>query len=414
MLVVMPLTLVTRRRSTDPADRPIDSRVNPTESAAGVLRVRDAGPVGDWTALQAYVRRQLDALIGAGREVGVQVAAYLDGRLIVNAAAGLADESTGAPVTPDTPFFSYSVGKGLTSTAVHVLAEQGKLDYDRAVAEVWPEYGRFGKQETTIRHVLLHAAGVPCLPPYTLPEDLLDWDRICRAIAGSTPEWRPGTRHGLHEWTYGFILGEVVRRVVDRPIAWVVAHEIARPLGAERELFFGVPPEMMRRVARLKDRNWTAALRTLSAELEHFDRVVPPGVRPDAALANRRDLLRAETGMATVSARAVARMYAALMGEVDGVRLISAKRLEEVTAVRTEGLDWTIGGDLPKTLGYAAQPGTTRIGWNGDGGSLAGFHPELRLAVAATRNYLGADDDGLERLAATIRTAVARSMTTRP
>ncbi|MEV4703771.1 serine hydrolase domain-containing protein [Actinoplanes sp. NPDC049316] len=364
----------------------------------------------DWAGLRGEVQRRIDGLVGAGREIGVQVAAYLDGRLIVNQVSGLADEATGAPVTPDTPFPSYSIGKGLTSTAVHVLAERGTLGYDLRIADVWPEYARHGKQDTTLRHALTHAAGVPQLPPYTTAEDLLDWDAMCRTIAGSVPLWEPGTRHGLHEWTYGWLIGEVVRRAAHKPIAWVLAEEVARPLGADRELFFGVPPEQVNRVARLKDRNWSAMLQTLSEQLENFDTVAPPGVRPDAALANRREILRAHIpAIATVSARAVARMYAALMGEVDGVRLISAERLKTITTTLTCGPDWAVGGDLPKTLGYVAQPGCDRIGWSGDGGGLSGCYPALNLAIAVTRNHLSAGDgDPLEEIAATIHAAVAR------
>jgi CubicO group peptidase (beta-lactamase class C family) len=365
--------------------------------------------VQDFSALQAKVQRTVDALVGCGREIGVQVAAYLDGEPIVNVVSGLADESTGRPVTPDTPFFSYSLGKGLTSTVVHVLAEQGKLDYDLRLADVWPEYARHDKKRTTLRDVLTHSAGVPTLPSFTSPEDFLDWDLMCRTIAGTSPAWEPGTRHGLHEWTYGWLIGEIVRRAAHRPIAWVLAEDIARPLHADRELFFGVPAKQLPRLARLKDRNWSAALEALSDRVENFDRIAPPGVRPDATLANRRDILRTDIpAVATVSARAVARMYAALMGEVDGVRLISPERLKEITTVATQGTDWAFGGDLPKTLGYVAQHDGTRFGWNGNGGSLAGFYPALGLSLAMTKNYLGTGhDDPMEDVAALIHATVA-------
>jgi CubicO group peptidase (beta-lactamase class C family) len=370
--------------------------------------LRHAEHVQDWTPLQAKVQHTIDALVSAGREIGVQVAAYLDGQLIINVVSGLADEAGGRMVTPDTPFFSYSTGKGLTSTIVHVLAEQGKIDYDLRIADVWPEYARHGKKQTTLRHALTHMAGVPTLPCFTTPEDFLDWDRMCRTIAGTAPVWEPGTRHGFHEWTYGWLIGEVVRRAVHRPMAWVLAEDIARPLQAERELFFGVPNEQLPRLARLKDRNWTAALETLSERIEHFDEIAPPGVRPDSTLANRRDILRADIpSVATVSARGIARMYAALMGEVDGVRLISPDRLAAVTEVATEGPDWAFGGDFPKTLGYVAQVNGTRIGWSGNGGSLAGFYPDLGLSVAVTKNCLGiGDDDPMEGVAALIHAAV--------
>ncbi|GAA3351168.1 serine hydrolase domain-containing protein [Amorphoplanes nipponensis] len=370
----------------------------------------------DADRLQARVQRAIDALVGSGREIGVQVAAYLHGEPIVNAVSGLADEAGGRPVTPDTPFFSFATGLALTSTVVHVLAEQGKLDYDLRIADVWPEYARHGKEQTTLRHALTHAAGVPGLPSYTSPEDLLDWDHMCRTIAGSAPAWRPGTAHGFHQWTYGWLIGEVVRRAVHRPIAWVLAEDIARPLQADRELFFGVPPEQLHRVARLKDRNWHAALEALSERVENFAAVVPPGVRPDAALANRRDILRADIpSVATVSARGLARLYAALMGEVDGVRLVSPRRFREITTVATHGPDRVFGGDLPKTPGYVAHLGGARIGWSGSGGSLAGCYPELGLSVAITKNYLGtADEDPMEAVAALIRAAVADGGTVGP
>ncbi|AGZ38841.1 EstA family serine hydrolase [Actinoplanes friuliensis] len=363
----------------------------------------------DWSELQGKVQRTIDGLVGAGREIGVQVAAYLDGALIVNVVSGLADESTGQMVTPDTPFFSFSTGAGLTSTVVHVLAEKGQLDYDLRIADVWPEYARHDKKKTTLRHALSHSAGVPQLPSFTSPEDFLDWDRMCRTIAGSAPMWEPGTRHGLHTWTYGWLIGEVVRRAVHRPIAWVLAEDIARPLDADRELFFGVPTEQVNRVARLKDRNWNAALELLSERIENFDKICPLGVRPNAMLANRRDILRTDIpSAATVSARGIARMYAALMGEVDGVRLISPERLKEITTVVTDGPDWAFGGDLPKSLGYAYQLGGARYGWSGNGGSLAGFYPELNLSIAVTKNYLGSgDDDAMEGVAALIYAAVA-------
>jgi CubicO group peptidase (beta-lactamase class C family) len=363
----------------------------------------------DWSGLQRQVQKTTDSLVASGREIGVQVAAYLDGRLIVNAVAGLADPAKGNPVTPDTPFFSYSTGKGLTSTAVHVLAERGQIDYDLRIADVWPEYARHDKGRTTLAQALTHSAGVPQLPSYTTAEDLLDWDRMCRTIASSVPLWEPGTRHGYHAWTWGWLVGETVRRATGRPLSRVLLEDIARPLDADRELYFGVPEKQLPRLARLEDRNWTAAMATISEHFENFDKIAPPGVRPDSTLGNRRDVLRADIpAVATVSARGIARMYAALMGEVDGVRLISPERLKRVTSVRTHGPDWAYGGEGPKTLGYAAEVGGARFGWGGMGGSLAGFYPGHGLAVACTKNYLGTDDgDPMEGLATMIRAAVA-------
>lgn len=366
----------------------------------------------DETALQAQVQKLIDGLVGSGREVGVQVAAYLDGRLVVNAVSGLADAANGNRVTPDTPFFSFATGKGLTSTAVHVLAEQGRLDYDLLIADVWPEYARHGKGRTTLRHVLTHSAGVPHLPSYTTPEDLLDWDRMCRTIAMSAPLWEPGTQQGNHAWTYGWLIGETVRRTTGRLLSWVLAEDIARPLHADRELFFGVPEKIpLSHLARLTDRNWSESMGTLSEHFPQFDKITPPAVRPEAALGNRRDILRTDIpAVGTVSAKGIARMYAALMGEVDGVRLISPERLRTITAVATDGPDWSFGGESPKSLGYAVEVNGQRCGWGGMGGGVAGMYPELNLSVACLKNHLGTNDgDPMEGVAELIRSTVANA-----
>jgi CubicO group peptidase (beta-lactamase class C family) len=370
----------------------------------------------DWTGLQTQVQKTIDSLVGSGREIGVQIAAYVDGRLIVNAVSGLADASTGNKVTPDTPFFSFcTAGKALASTCVHVLAEQGRIDYDLRIADVWPDYARHGKGGTTLRHVLTHSAGVPQLPSYTTPEDFLDWDRMCRTIAMSAPLWEPGTQQGYHAWTYGWLVGETVRRATGRLLSWVLAEDIARPLHAERELFFGVPEKIpLSNLARLTDRNWSAALDMLSEKLPNFEKIAPPGVRPEATLANRRDVLRTDIpASGTVSAKGVARMYAALMGEVDGVRLISADRLRQVTGVATHGPDWSFGGDFPKSLGYGIDSDGRRFGWAGMGGSLAGMYPDLNLSVACLKNHLGTNDgDPMAGVAELIRSTVANTPVT--
>jgi CubicO group peptidase (beta-lactamase class C family) len=364
---------------------------------------------GKWTDLRARVQRTIDDLVADGRETGVQVSAYLDGEVVVEAVAGLADPATRRAVTPDTPFFSFSTGKGVTATVVHVLAEQGRLDYDRPIADVWPEFARHGKGGITLRHALTHTAGLPALPADTTPEDFTDWDRMCAVLADSTPLWTAGVRTGYHAWTYGWLVGEVVRRVTGQRISQVLADEVAGPLGVPDELFFGVPDRDLDRLARLDDRNWAPALEMISAQLGNFDRVAPPLVRPGGRLGNRRDFLRADVpATATMTARAVARMFAALIGPVDGVRLISPDRLRTVTKIATSGPDWVFGQELTMGLGYTVRADGS-FGNDGTGGSLAYAYPDLGLSVAATKNLLGTggDDDPMEDLRELIRAAVA-------
>ncbi|MEV4483037.1 serine hydrolase domain-containing protein [Micromonospora coxensis] len=361
------------------------------------------GPDG----LRAAVRATLDDLVGSGRETGVQVAAYLWGEPILDEVAGVADRVTGRPMTADTPIFSVSTAKGLTATVVHVLAERGALDYDLRVADAWPEFARHGKDGITLRHLLTHTAGLPTLPADVTPEDFTDWDRMCALLADAVPLWAPGARIAYHAWTFGWLVGEVVRRVTGRRISQVLADEVAAPLGVAGELFFGVPETDLDRLARLEDAGLSAMLDVAGAHLPNFDRVAPPAVRPDATIGSRPDVLRADVpAVGTLTARAAARTYAALIGTVDGVRLISAERLRAVSTVAAHGTEWVFDAPAAFGLGYAVDDDGS-FGTAGSGGSLAYAYPELGLAVAATRNRLGANDgDPMEGLRRLIRDAV--------
>ena len=133
--------------------------------------------------IQRQVQEAIDELVESGAECGLQVAVYRNGELLVDALAGVADPSTGRPVTPETPFYCYSTGKGATATVAHVLVEQGLFDYDTKIVELWPEFGAHGKEGVTVRHVLTHTVGVPGIPADTTPEDLCDWDKMCAVVA---------------------------------------------------------------------------------------------------------------------------------------------------------------------------------------------------------------------------------------
>src|SRR5947207_7203323 len=124
--------------------------------------------------VQEQVQEAIDRAVSSGAEQGIQVAAYRGGESLVQAVAGVADPQTGRPVTPDTPFYNFSIVKAAASTVAHVLSERGLFGYDTPVVELWPEFGAHGKQAVTVRHVLNHSAGVPGIPLDTTPEDLCE------------------------------------------------------------------------------------------------------------------------------------------------------------------------------------------------------------------------------------------------
>ncbi|HEX3211881.1 MAG TPA: serine hydrolase domain-containing protein, partial [Actinomycetota bacterium] len=333
--------------------------------------------------LQQQIQKVADELVDSGAERGLQVAVYQGGEQVVDVVAGVADPATGRRVDPGTVFYNYSIGKAATSTVVHLLVERGLFGYDTPVAELWPEFAANGKQAVTVRQVLDHTAGVPGIPLDTTVEDLCDWDRICAAIAAAELWWEPGTKVGYHAYTFGYILGEVVRRATGKRISQVLAEEVAGPLGVTGELWFGMPPAEQHRLAPLEDEPGAAEmaaqmLASMPPDLPML-RSAPMALFPNAEFGNRPDTLAADIPAGgKVSARAIARLYAALLGEVDGVRLLTPERLAEVTAVSSRGTDEVFGMPTTWGLGYGiggpdpgAQDGQTVFGVGGVGGGFA-------------------------------------------
>ena len=364
------------------------------------------------TDIQYQVQQAIDRLIESGTERGLQVAAYRNGELVVDAVAGVADPETGRPVTPDTLFFSYSIGKGVASTVVHVLAERGVLDYDTKIAELWPEFGAHGKEGATVRHALSQSVGVPGLPSGLTAEDLTDWDKMCAIIADSEPWWEPGTRIGYHAITWGYIVGEIIRRASRKPISQALREEVASPLGVADELFFAVPVSEQGRMAQLEDAPGTEEM---FGELPPDSPILKLGPDLTAEHANRADVRSANIlAGGTVTARAVARMYAALLGEVGGVHLISPERLWEVSAVAMSGTDEIFGFPTSWGLGYSigqfmsnAHETQHVFGVGGVGGSHAYADTKTRTTFALTKNRLTPSFETAEQVAGIVAKAVA-------
>ncbi|MDQ6602455.1 MAG: beta-lactamase family protein [Chloroflexota bacterium] len=366
--------------------------------------------------VQAQVQSCLDDLVGRGVERGLQVAAYLDGERVVDAWAGIADPATGRPVDGETLFTVFSCTKGVTATVIHQLAERGILDYDAPVASYWPEFGTHGKERITVRHVLSHTAGVPQMPAGGTPTDMADWDGVCRAIADLTPLWEPGTATGYHGLTYGFILGEVARRVDGRAIAQIVQEDICQPLGIS-SLFFGIPDAAEPRVAPLEnDRTIDDAP---APPLDSYFERAMPGLRFSNVSFNLPALRRASIPAAggIMNARALAQHYAALVGDgVQGVRLLTPNRVEIATTLQSGADDLVTGMPGRKALGYTLggplSPFSERItafGHGGYGGATGFADPQHKLAFALAKNRLAftaPDESAANLVARALRTAL--------
>jgi CubicO group peptidase (beta-lactamase class C family) len=339
--------------------------------------------------LQNLVQDMIDEQVVSDRETGVQVAVYRDGELVVDAVAGLADPETGRPVDSDTIFYTWSMGKAMTSTLVHRLVERGLFGYDTPIAAIWPEFGAHGKEKATVRHGLQHTAGVPGIGPSTTSPQVCDWDLICARIASSEPWWEPGTKTGYHAYTFGFILAEVIRRATGKPLADALRDEIGSPLGVASSLYFGMPVAEHGRLAKL-----------VSAPTVDFTlppdspmlRSASPSLWPTAELGNRTDMLVADIPAGgKMSARAIARMYAALLGPVDGVRLLQPSTVAAITTDTFGGEDQVFGGSQTWGLGFGlGRPGRENdhavFGMGGAGGTYGCADTATGVAVAYCKN----------------------------
>src|SRR2546427_5532207 len=367
-------------------------------------------------SLQTDVQRAIDQMVESGAERGLQVAVYRNGEQIVDAVAGVADPASGRLYTSETPVYCYSVCKAAASTLVHMLAERRAFNYDTRVAELWPEFGARGKQGVTVRHVLNHTAGVPGIPLTTTIEDLCDWDKMCSAIADAELWWEPGTKIGYHAYTFGYIVGEIIRRVSGKPISQLLREEISGPLGIEKELYFGMPRAEHRRLAVLEDAPMPADFQmpAMPPDLPMF-KAAPISLMPNAAFGNRPHTLAADIPAGgKTSARAIARMYAALLGKVDGVQLLTPARLKRATTERVTGQDEVFGMPTTWGLGYSiGVPGgnpqdlQTAFGVGGVGGSFAFGDTATGLAFALTKNRLTSDFNASSRVIHVVTDAIA-------
>ena len=345
--------------------------------------------------LQERIQKAIHELIDSGTETGVQTAVVHEGAIVADVVGGVADVATGRPVSPGTLFWAASTAKAMASTVVHVLAERGELDYDLRVAGVWPEFAAHGKDTVTVRHLLCHTAGVPVLLPGTTPDDLCDWERICALLAGAEPWWRPGTRFGYHSDTFGYLVGEAVRRATGCTISELLRDLITSPLGIADEVHFGVPARLLSRVAIQTDPERSS---TPPPEPGSPQARAMPVIVPKAAFANRRDVLGADIpSMGTMTARAAATVYAALLGHIDAVHLVSAERLAAMAAITYQGPDSVMGVESAWAFGYSparpagTYPGST-FGMLGGNGSAALADIDSGTAVAVMRNRCSIGD----------------------
>jgi CubicO group peptidase (beta-lactamase class C family) len=331
-------------------------------------------------------------------EVGAACCVYRGGEPVVDLWGGTTTVAGGAPYTQHTLQMVASATKGALAIVAHRLAERGVLDLDAPVARYWPEFAAEGKADLPVRWLLSHQAGLPAVHRVLSKEDIAGWTVPVAALAAEPPVWTPGTDHGYHAVTYGWLVGEVINRVTGATCGQVFAEEVA-PLGLD--LHVGLPAAEHHRVAPLipappppdgQPDDLTARLLDPDS-LAHRAFLVPSGL---FTMMNDPALWAAEVpainGMGT--AHALARLYAAVIGEVDGVRLVAPETLARATGEQCRGIDRVSGYETAYALGFQlsfpfrpmAGPGS--FGHYGLGGSVGFAHPGLGFAFGYTVNQM--------------------------
>lgn len=340
---------------------------------------------GTCTDQFASVREALTASLD-DKDVGASVAVYLDGEPVVDLWGGHTDESRTAAWQRDTITNTWSTTKTMTALCALVLADRGELDLDAPVARYWPEFAANGKDDVRVRHLLGHTAGLPTWDAPMTVEDLYDWPTATARLAAQAPAWKPGTEAGYHAATYGYLLGEVVRRVTGRTLGVFFAEEIAGPLGADFHI--GLPAEYDHRVTPV---------------IPPPERPLDPDAAPDrpgnppvvAATANTEAWRRAEIPAANGhgNARSVAAVQSVLAcgGTARGVRLLSEAGCERALEEQFAGTDSVLGVPMRWGMGYSLSgqlPNSRTCSWGGWGGSMVLVDMDARLTVAYVMNRM--------------------------
>lgn len=376
------------------------------------------------------VREAFAANFDQHGDIGAAVCVYHDGRPVVDLWGGIADPDTGRPWQQDTLQLVYSATKGATATAAHLLAQRGELDLDAPVAKYWPEFAGNGKAEIPVRWLLSHQAGLVALDQPVPLANALAWQPMADALAAQRPLWTPGTSHGYHGRTWGWLIGEVIRRVSGRTPGRFFADEIAAPLGLD--FFIGLPAGERDRVSRMvyqqpkvdltivpmesipeQLREQVAAWRDPNSFSNRAYAVTDPAAIDFDSPKVQAAELPASNGVGT--ARGLARMYASLIGGVDGVRLLTPETLASATKEQANGKDQVLVAPSRFSSGYMLptednpMTGPDSFGHTGRGGSLGFADPEHGISFGYVMNNIigGADDVRAARLVEAVRRSLA-------
>ena len=337
--------------------------------------------------------------IGESREVGAAVAVYADGKPVVDIWGGMADPNGGRAWQEDTIVCAFSISKAFVATMGHMLIDRGDLNLDTPVAAYWPEFAQAGKDGILVRHLFDHRAALLYVDADLQPGDLYDWDTMTAALAASAPNWPPGESPVYMNLTFGYLLGEVIRRVTGKRIGQFLREDLGGPLGLDYH--FALTAEETARCAPVIRRGPPPPAPEPGGPAERSMRGLNAGEDYNSA-AWRGAEIGAGTGHGTASS--IARLLSAVGqgGDLDGVRIMSEATARRAVTFSCESVDPVFGIHNRFALGYQMSspdvpmgPNPNAFGHMGASGGIGWYDPQARVAFAYVNN-LWHDETDLE------------------
>ena len=392
--------------------------MTPSIACVGSARLRVVGPVivnGACDERFATVKQAMASNLTSGADLGCSVAVVHEGELVVDLWGGHIDEARLLPWSRDTVTCVFSTTKVMTALCMLVLADRGDVDLHAPVAHYWPEFADAGKDRVELRHILSHTAGLPTWSETVSVDDLLDWERVTSLLAAQPPCWEPGTAMGYHAVTYGYLVGEVVRRVTGQSVGRFFADEIAAPLDVDFHI--GTPESVDPRIAPVIPPEPGDDL----GDPDSLARRVftNPAVSPQELMSTafRRAEIPAANGVG--NARSVALAQAAVSCGTGN--LLSDAGREAIFEVQAEDADLVTGVPLRMGIGYGltselltVSPNDRACFWAGSGGSLVVNDLDSRTTIAYVMNRMIDDRSDPYQRGASIVMATYASLASAP
>ncbi len=383
-----------------------------SKKVAGVMRSVDMA-VGS-TVVHGLIDEKFEPILAAfaanfaeREEQGASICVNVDGETVVDLWGGALGPRQQGNWEEDSISIVHSVTKAAVALCAHVLIADGKLSLDSPVMEYWPEFGQSDKEAVTVAMMLNHQAGLPALRSKLKEGAFLDWDYMVAALASETPFWQPGSRHGYHMSTYGWTVGELIRRVSGLSLGEFFQHRIAEPL--DLDFHIGLPDSEHHRVARMI--GWapkkgdpvpafTDALLTDRSSVQYLALLNNGKHRSDTPESYRAEF---GAGGGITNARGIAGLYRPLAN--GGGNLLPPEHIQLLQEPASEGADFTLVSPTRFSQGFMlsmdnrARPtgalesmiiGDRAFGHAGAGGSVGFADPECRLGFGYAMNKMGA------------------------